>query len=203
MFIWLKPKDEVSEAETEQGLRALLLDEVCSQVAGVSTAGVTLCSGNIALKMAPPGRATSFLAANAIVNGAAATIAPILAGLAADFFVNERLTLWLRWLNTVTSTTRFDLAAFDLIGLDYLFVFAAIFGLYAMHRLLAVREEGEVENGVMLSEFYYKVRKAVRHLSNVAGLCHLYTFPYARIEEPDKPSNTTIDAASPSHDNDG
>jgi hypothetical protein len=172
-------------------------------LAGVSTAGVTLCSGNIALKMAPAGRATSFLAANAIVNGAAATVAPILAGLAADSLVNEHLTLSLRWLNTVTGTTRFDLAAFDLVGLDYLFVFAVIFGLYAMHRLLAVREEGEVEKGVVLSEFYGEVRKAVRHLSNVAGLRHLYTFPFARIEEPDKPAERAIDSASPKHDNDG
>ncbi|MGB2984905.1 MAG: MFS transporter [Phycisphaerae bacterium] len=172
-------------------------------LAGVSTAGVTLCSGNIALKMAPTGRATSFLAANAIVNGVAATVAPIVAGLAADFFVNEHLTLSLRWLNTVTGATRFDLAAFDLVGLDYLFVFAVVFGLYAMHRLLAVREEGEVEKGVVLNEFYGEVRKAVRHLSNVAGLRHLYTFPFARIEEPDKSSGSLIDPAGTPSDNDG
>ena len=91
--------------------------------------------------------------------------------------------------------------AFDLVGLDYLFVFAVIFGLYAMHRLLAVREEGEVEKGVVLNEFYGEVRKAVRHLSNVAGLRHLYSFPFARIEEPDKSSGTAVDPANTSGDN--
>jgi hypothetical protein len=122
---------------------------------------------------------------------------------AADFFANEHLTLSLRWLNTAAGTTRFDSAAFDLIGLDFLFVFAVIFGLYSMHRLLAVREEGEVEKDVVLNEFYGEFRKAVRHLSNVAGLRHLYSFPVARMEEPDTPSGRSDDLPSSSRDGDG
>lgn len=129
---------------------------------------------------------------------------PLLGELSRKAFPNPFLPIMsLHWLNRDTGAARFDVSAFDLIGLDYLFVFAVIFGLYAMHRLLVVREEGEVEKGVVLSEFYGEVRKAVRHVSNVAGLRHLYTFPFARIEEPDESSGTTIDSANSPHDNDG
>jgi hypothetical protein len=152
-------------------------------LAGVSTAGTNLCAGNIALKAAPQGKATAYLAANALVNGAAATVAPIMAGLAADWFAKQELALALRWTSTVTAETVFDLSALSLKGLDFLFTIAVLFGIYAMHRLLAVREEGEVEEKVVLSQLYGEVRKAVRHVSNVAGLRQQYYFPFAKLQE--------------------
>jgi MFS family permease len=152
-------------------------------LAGISTAGVTLCSGNIALKAAPQGKATAYLAANALVNGIAATVAPILAGLAADWFATQELTFSLRWTASETGKTVFDLSALNLRGLDFLFMIAVLFGVYAMHRLLAVREEGEVEEKVVMRQLYSEVRKAVRHISNVAGLRQQYYFPFARLEE--------------------
>ena len=72
--------------------------------------------------------------------------------------------------------------AVDLRGLDFLFMIAVVFGLYAMHRLLAVREEGEVEEGVVMAHIAAEARKAVRHVSNIAGLRHLYSFPFADVE---------------------
>lgn len=152
-------------------------------LAGISTAGVTLCSGNIAMKAAPQGKATAYLAANALVNGIAATVAPILAGLAADWFATQELTLSLRWTAAETGKTVFDLSALNLRGLDFLFMIAVLFGIYAMHRLLAVREEGEVEEKVVMRQLYSEVRKAVRHISNVAGLRQQYYFPYAKLED--------------------
>ena len=77
----------------------------------------------------------------------------------------------------------FDLSALSLKGLDFLFVIAVLFGIYAMHRLLAVREEGEVEEKVILSQLYGEVRKAVRHVSNVAGLRQQYYFPFSKLEQ--------------------
>ncbi len=152
-------------------------------LAGISTAGVGLCSGNLALKSAPHGKATAFLAANALVSGIAATVAPILAGLAADVLKQHRLTLSFRWTSLLTNSTVFDYPAFDLKGLDFLFIIAVLFGLYAMHRLLGVREEGDVEEKIVVTQLYTEVRKAVRHVSNVAGLRRLTYFPYAKLEE--------------------
>jgi MFS family permease len=165
-------------------------------LAGVSTAGVALCSGNIALKLAPHGRATAFLAANAIVNGAAATLAPIIAGAGADWFQKQQLVLSLEWLTAATSQPVFQIPAFDLRGLDFLFVIAVIFGLYAMHRLLSVQEAGQpVADRHLVTEVYSEVRKAFRSMSNVAGLRHLTYFPYENLQhiKPEAPSDEPTD----------
>lgn len=152
-------------------------------LAGISTAGVNLCAGNIAIKAAPYGEATQYLAVNAFVSGVAATIAPILAGLAADWFDLNQLKVTLEWTSTSARGPRtWGLPALDLVGLDFVFLIAFIVGLYAIHRLLAVTEEGEVEEEIVVQEFYAEVRKAVANISNVAGLRHLTYFPYAVLQ---------------------
>ncbi|MEQ8763268.1 MAG: MFS transporter [Planctomycetota bacterium] len=165
-------------------------------MAGISTAGVNLCASTITLKIAPKGRATAYLAMNALVNGVAATLAPILAGLMADALVDQQLTINLRWMARSDGSMLLDLPALDLVGLDFVFLLSALLGLYAMHRLLAVREEGEVRRIAVLGELQGEVRRALRHVSNVAGLRNLYSFPFARLEElirrrakPDKPDD--------------
>lgn len=144
-------------------------------LAGISTAGVNLSAAGLALKAAPRGKATAFLATNAIISGAAATVAPIVAGLASDYFEGERLSLTLQWSRDAAS--RINLTALDLQGLDFLFVFSFVFGLYALHRLLAVTEQGEVEEDVVVGELYGEVRRVVRSVSNVAGLRQLTEIP--------------------------
>jgi MFS-type transporter involved in bile tolerance (Atg22 family) len=152
-------------------------------LSGMSTAGVTLASANIALKAAPRGKATAFLATNALVSGMAATVAPLLGGFAADGFAGRTLSLTLNWRADAAHDEVTSLPAFDLQGLDFLFVISFIFGLYALHRLLGVREEGEVEERVVVTELYAEVRKAVKNVSNVAGLRHLTYFPYAKLRD--------------------
>ncbi len=151
-------------------------------LAGVSTAGVNLCAGTITLKLAPRGKATAFLATNALTSGAAATVAPVLAGLLADWLAASRLTVELRWASAAVERTA--LTALDLSGLDFLFAIAVVFGLYSLHRLLAVREEGEVEDGEAAAALYGEVRRAVRHVSTVAGLRRLSAFPYTLLRRP-------------------
>jgi len=148
-------------------------------LAGVSTAGVGLCAGNLALKAAPYGRATAFLAVNALVSGMAATLAPIVAGFAADFFSQQELSLTIDWKSLADAGAQFTLPAVSLRGLDFVFVVAFVLGLYATHRLLAVKELGEVEEEVVLTELYAEVRRASRNVSNVAGIRHLFYFPFA------------------------
>jgi MFS family permease len=167
----------------EKHVLTLPLIVVIHILAGVSTAGVTLCSGNIALALAPRGRATSFLAVNALVNGIAATVAPILAGVGADAFAGEQLMVSLRWFSSDAGITRFDAPAIALRGLDFVFVVAFLVGLYALHRLLAIKEEGDAEEAVVATELYGEVRKAFRHVSNVAGLRQLTYFPYMKLME--------------------
>ncbi len=169
-------------------------------LAGISTAGVNLCAGSITLKLAPRGKATAFLATNALTSGMAATIAPALAGTVADVIARDRLQLQFNWSSVAGDRTL--LTALDLSGLDFLFVAAALFGLYALHRLLAVSEEGEIEEGAAL-ELYREVRRTVRNVSTVAGLRRLTYFPYSLLfYRPARGRSTTVDDADSTDSND-
>lgn len=148
---------------------------------GMSTAGVQLCTGNIAMKLAPRGRATAYLAINALVSGVAATIAPILGGLAATFFEGEEITFALSWRSDLMADS-VEFVPFTLRGLDFVFIIAFVLGLYSLHRLVTIREPGEVEGGV-LPEFQAQVRKALDHISSVEGLRDMFSFPYGRLVE--------------------
>jgi MFS family permease len=142
---------------------------------GISTAGVAISGGNIALKLAPYGRATAYLAANGFICGIAATLAPLLGGLASDFFQEKQLHLSLTWL---AGPGRHDLPAIRVEGLDFLFVMSALMGMFSLHRLLAVREEGEVEEAIVVSELLAGFRQKIKHVSSVGGLRNLAVFPY-------------------------
>ncbi|MBN1865660.1 MFS transporter [Candidatus Sumerlaeota bacterium] len=147
-------------------------------LAGISTAGVILCSSNIAVKLAPRGAATSYLAVNALVSGLAACVAPVLAGSLADVFSHHELSVSLKWVASYAETKEYVLPALDLRALDFLFILAFLVGLLALRQLVRVREIGEVHEDVAAREFFAEVRKAARHVSSVAGLRRLTYFPY-------------------------
>ena len=150
-------------------------------LAGMSTAGVVIGTGNIAIKIAPKGKATSFLAVNAFVSGLSATAAPLLGGVAGAMLESKRLSLALSWMTG--DAVHWTIPAIELEGLDFLFILAVIFGIYSLHRLSAVVEAGDVEKGIVLNQFHQEIRKAVRSVSNVAGIRDLFYFPYARIRQ--------------------
>jgi len=58
---------------------------------GYFHSGITLSSGNIGLKLAPKGQATSYLATSSFINSLAAGIAPILADYLQIFFKPKTL----------------------------------------------------------------------------------------------------------------
>ncbi len=164
----------------EKPLTALVLLLVIHLLAGMSTAGVTLASGNIALELSPRGKATAYLAVNALVSGIAATLAPILGGAAGTLLEGREIVLTFSWINHLTGEI-WTLPAFHLRGLDFLFMAAFLLGLYSLHRLALVREEGEVKKGIVMGEVMGEIRKSVRNVSNIAGLLNTFYFPYARL----------------------
>lgn len=159
-------------------------------LAGVSTAGVALGTGNIALKLAPRGRSTSYLAVNGMISGLAATASPLLGGILATTLEGEALTMDMRWASA-SGASRWALHAVDVRGLDFLFLLAFIFGLYALHRLLSVQEEGTVEKGVALQAFHVEVRRALQSVSNIAGLRILFSFSFGRLATTNQTASTT------------
>ncbi len=151
---------------------------------GISTAGITLCTGTISAKMAPRGKATAFLATNAFISGIAATLGPILGGILADVF--NRYDLSLTATFTAVSNPEnplFRLQAFNLYGLDFLFVLAFIFGLYSIHRLLSVSEDGEVEKGIVIQHYLNQSRRSARAIGNIAGMRAMSAFPYQLLQK--------------------
>ncbi|MBC6982781.1 MFS transporter [Caulobacter sp. 17J80-11] len=147
---------------------------------GAATAGVGLATGAIALKLAPSGQATPYVAASALTSSLAAGIAPVIGGLGADFFAVRRLTLDVRWSDPEGVRS---LLAFQLAHWDFFFLIAALVGLYALHRLTLVREEGEIEQGEMARQILLGARRTVRNLSPVAGLRVAAAFPAGALIE--------------------
>jgi MFS family permease len=149
-------------------------------VMGLASAGVSLASGNIGLKLAPEGQATAYLATNTIVNSVAAGVAPILGGKFADFFAGRELAWTLTYK---TPASEFALPTLNLQQWDFFFVLAFVIGVYSLHRLAMVKEVGEVEEKVIVAELFAQVVNQARNVSSVEGLRQMVSFPYARLRD--------------------
>jgi len=147
-------------------------------VMGLSSAGVSLASGNISMKLAPEGQATAYLASNTIVNSVAAGIAPILGGKFADFFAGRELAWTLKY---TSPTGEFSLPTLNLQQWDFFFALAFLIGLYSLHRLSMVKEAGEVEEKIVAQELVAEMRSQVRILSSVEGLRQMVSFPFSMV----------------------
>jgi hypothetical protein len=109
---------------------------------GMATAGVNLVSGNIGLKLAPRGEATSYLASASLFSSLAAGTAPLLGGLVAMYVQN--------W--------------------EFFFLMAFVLGFVSLHRLTLVREEGEVQEVVVVKELLVEMKEeiSITHLKREA-----------------------------------
>ncbi|MBN1845172.1 MAG: MFS transporter [Sedimentisphaerales bacterium] len=143
-------------------------------VMGFSNAGVMLATGNIGLKLAPPGQATAYLATYTMVTSLASGIAPILGGIFADFFTLRQIT----WTIQYSSPSGvISLPALNLTQWDFFFAIAFLIGFYALHRLAMVREVGEVEEKVILQELATEIKLQIRTISTIVGLRQMIVFP--------------------------
>jgi len=141
---------------------------------GVATAGVALASGNIAMKLSPPGQATAYLAANSVVTASCAAVAPVIGGLCADFFAAHELTLGFTWKTWYKATT---VEVLDFRGWTFFFGIAFIVGLFSLHRLSLVQETAGTANPLLMRDLLFEARRAARGLSSVAGLVRVARIP--------------------------
>jgi len=142
---------------------------------GISTAGVTLASGNIVLKLAPKGYSTTYLAANSFVNSLAAGISPILGGKLADLFTGCELSWTLKWRSPGGELI---IPTLNLQQWDFFFFIAFLIGLFSIHRLAMVKEVGEVEEGIVINELISVVKRPIRNFSTAGGLRHMIYYPF-------------------------
>lgn len=143
-------------------------------VMGASSAGIALATGNIGLKLAPVGRATGYLAAIGVIGAMAAGAAPLLGGLLADWFAAREFAIVAEWR---TPSGERPLLRLHLRHWQFFFAIAVVIGLYALHRLSLVREQGEVEERIVLNELMLAARRAVRSASSIAGLMASASYP--------------------------
>lgn len=136
---------------------------------GISVSGVNLALNNIGLKLAPKGDGVFYISAKSILNAAIGGIAPIFGGLFADFFSSFTLS-WDLKLNTPQNTFLFH--TLDLEQWDFFFALAFILGLVSLYRLTYVKEAGEVEEKVIVSEVLQEIT-----LSSVTGLKSMIEIP--------------------------
>ncbi len=147
-------------------------------VMGAASAGISLASSNISMKLAPRGEATTYLAANTIANSIAAGAAPILGGRFADFFSDKELS----WTLKYTGAGKvFELPTLNLQQWDFFFMFAFILGIYSLHRLSMVEEEGQVQEKIVAQELFSEVVGQVRTLSSIDGVKQMVSMPFVII----------------------
>lgn len=144
--------------------------------AGVATAGVTLTVATIAMKLAPQGQATSYLAGASLATNVGSGLGPLAGGLLANFFATRTLALDVTWSDPSRIV---QLPAFSLNGLDFLFAITFVVGLISLNTLTTIREEGEESREVVLEELLAQTRGFSRTVSSVPGLRFLAQFPYS------------------------
>lgn len=142
-------------------------------VMGLSTAGVTLAAGNIGLKLAPKGSATSYLAGISIFTALAAGIAPVIGGYFVDNLAECELAWNLSWKSPGLAIT---IPTLHLQHWDFFFVLAFVFGLYSIHRLSYVREEGEIDEPIFIDSLI-AYGKDMRNFSTAGGIRNIMRFP--------------------------
>ncbi len=141
---------------------------------GISTAGVGLASGNVAMKLSPANQATAYLAANSVITSTFAAMAPIVGGLGADFFASHQLTLAFTWTGGHQDLT---VQVLNFHSWTFFFGMTCILGLYSLHRLSFVEEPPGPAGRLVLRDLLLEGRRSVHSLSSAAGLSRIAQMP--------------------------
>jgi MFS family permease len=143
-------------------------------VSGMATAGIGLPIGNIGLKLAPSGSAHAYITLAGLAGAVSGTLAPMLAGVLADFFAARRFGLLLTWSEP---SHEYQFYALRLEALDFVFFVAVIVGAYALSWLARVAEAGQITEGSVIDEALDEVVLPFRTMSTVEGIRRLTFFP--------------------------
>ncbi|HEY0418967.1 MAG TPA: hypothetical protein VGC80_05565, partial [Acetobacteraceae bacterium] len=95
----------------------------------------------------------------------------------ANWFAERDLSVFIQW--TTPGTTVLFIPV-RLHHWSFFFLLAALSGLYALHALSLVREEGTGER-VLVQQLVLEARRTMRSLSSVAGLRAATAFPFGRL----------------------
>lgn len=145
---------------------------------GLAMGGIALASGNISMKLSPMGRAEAYLAVLGMINAIAAFLSPLIAGILAAFFATKELRLDFSWIDAGNVLA---IPTFNLRGLDFLFLITFVLGLYALHRLAFVHEEGSVDERVVLEELRGEIADNVRSIASFSSMRQVVSFSLSSV----------------------
>lgn len=141
---------------------------------GIAVAGVSIGTANIALKLSPKGQAHGYMTVIGLFSSIAGALAPLAGGFFADFFKNVQLDLP---VILKISEDVYSLPILNFKGLDFLFLLTFIVGIYAIHRLALVNEEGSVDRKDVIDDLTEAVITPLKSLSIVAGAQRIAIMP--------------------------
>ena len=147
-------------------------------LSGIGLAGVNISAAGIALKLSPREKAHGYMTVFGLVGALAGACGPMISGLLADFFAARELALSLNWSDPARQVSVY---ALNLRALDFVFLLAFAIGMFAMRKLTAVKEEGEVPQDKIVSELLDQVFLPFRTVSSVEGLWNRTALPVASI----------------------
>jgi MFS family permease len=133
---------------------------------GVAGSGVGLASGNIALKLSPRGAAAPYLSAHSLIPSITGGLAPLLGGFGAEFFARRHASVEVHWSGPVVQG---DLVTLGLTGWHFYFIISALCGLYALHRLALVPEDGALAPRELRAIILARARARFTRPTAVAG----------------------------------
>ena len=141
----------------------LILAGLVHALLGFALAGLDVASTSIVMKLAREEEAPAYLASASVVKAMAAGVAPLLGGVIATLLAERRFSVRLAWTDPDGEGV---VNALSFVGHEYLFLLSVILCLYALHRLLAFTEEGEVPPEKVVRA----MRREVGAITSVAGM---------------------------------
>ena len=166
-------------SHTEKHVFTMPLLIILNAFVGIARGGILLTLNTLALKVAPENKATAFLGVAGIAAYASMGIGPVIGGSLADFFATKTLRFDFTW---ISETGAVEIPALQLVGFDFLFLIAFIFGLLSLNLLVAVQERGELPRDVALAELLAHSTPARRALTSMPVLGSLTSLSYGYLK---------------------
>ncbi|RXF72400.1 MFS transporter [Arcticibacter tournemirensis] len=140
-------------------LYSIILLAVINIFSGISTAGINLAVSNIGIKLAPREDAMSYMAVKNIIVSLCAAMAPLLAGMMADYFSHHELEWNFQWQGAHGVTV---IQMISLKGLNFFFVIGGLLAMLSLRLLPGIKEQGEVEKDRVVGYMHKRIRSGMR-----------------------------------------
>jgi MFS family permease len=154
----------------------VILIAVINILTGISSSGINLAITNIGMKLAPKEEAIVYLSARNMLIAFISALGPLLGGWLADFFSSRSISWNVQWNGPKGVSV---LHLFELHNWAFLFMIGGLLAIAALRTLRKVKEAGEIEKHLAVSEMRVVFRKRIGQSFSKQGMLSLLTLPLA------------------------